>query len=117
MSNVPRGTKTRRDWPDLAAFVAVLASGVVLIVLGHQTAGSLTTICAALVGVYGAWRHWRLSALANGVPALIAPSARSWPLLPMPSLRGTVTPRPYQTRLSDLHSERGHAEVGSPRPG
>jgi hypothetical protein len=50
---------TSRDWTDLAAFVAVLATGVLLIVLGHLTTGGLTTVCAALVGVYGAWKHFR----------------------------------------------------------
>jgi hypothetical protein len=38
--------------------LAVLASGVLLIIFGHLTAGSLTTVCAALVGVYAAWRHY-----------------------------------------------------------
>jgi hypothetical protein len=48
-----------REWADLIAFVAVLATGILLIVFGHLTAGGLTTACAALVGVYGAWRHFR----------------------------------------------------------
>jgi hypothetical protein len=46
-------------WVDLAAFVAVLATGVLLIVFGHLTAGALATVCAALAGVYGAWTHFR----------------------------------------------------------
>jgi hypothetical protein len=50
--------RTPREWADLIAFVAVLVTGVVLIVLGHLTTGGLTTVCAALVGVYGAWRHF-----------------------------------------------------------
>lgn len=58
MSKVP-SSATRRDWADLIAFLAVMVAGVLLIIFGHLTAGSLTTVCAALVGVYGAWRHWR----------------------------------------------------------
>lgn len=45
-------------WADLIAFVAVLATGIMLIVLGHLTAGGVTSVCAALVGVYGAWRRF-----------------------------------------------------------
>lgn len=45
--------------PDLAAFLAVLASGVLLIIFGHLTAGSMTTVCTAEVAVYAAWRHFR----------------------------------------------------------
>jgi len=37
----------------------VLATGILLVVLGHLTAGSLTTVCAALVGLYGASQHFR----------------------------------------------------------
>jgi hypothetical protein len=58
VSKVP-SSATRRDWADLIAFLAVMVAGVLLIIFGHLTAGSLTTVCAALVGVYGAWRHWR----------------------------------------------------------
>jgi len=47
------------EWADLIAFVAVLATAIALIVLGHLTAGGMTTVCAALVGVFGAWRHFR----------------------------------------------------------
>ena len=57
------GKKTPRhptgDWTDLLALVAVLTSGVLLIKLGHLTAGGLTTACAALAGVYVAWRRSR----------------------------------------------------------
>jgi hypothetical protein len=48
-----------REWADLIAFLAVLVSGVLLIILGHLTAGSLTAVCAALVGVFGAFRRFR----------------------------------------------------------
>lgn len=52
-------TRTSREWADLIAFVAVLATGIVMIVLGHLTTGGMTTVCGALVGVFGAWRHFR----------------------------------------------------------
>lgn len=58
MSKLP-GSDTSRDWIDLIAFVAVLAAGILLILLGHLTAGSLTTACAALAGVFGAFRKFR----------------------------------------------------------
>jgi hypothetical protein len=53
------GNNAPRDWSDLIAFVAVLATGILLIIFGHLTAGSLTTACAALAGVYAAWRRFR----------------------------------------------------------
>ena len=53
------GKNRSRDRSDLIAFVAVLAAGVLLIVLGHLTTGGLTTVCAALAGIYGAWRRFR----------------------------------------------------------
>jgi hypothetical protein len=58
MSKLP-GNNVSRDWSDLIAFCAVLVAGVLLIVLGHLTAGSLTTACAGLVAVYGAWKRFR----------------------------------------------------------
>jgi hypothetical protein len=57
MANVPRGGSD--SWRDLAAFLAVLVTGILLIIFGHLTASSLATVCAALVGVYAAWRHHR----------------------------------------------------------
>jgi hypothetical protein len=68
MSNVPRlprsGDPTPRSrnsstWIDLIAFLAILALGGVLMALGHTTAGSLATICAALGGLYGVWKRFR----------------------------------------------------------
>lgn len=59
MSKLSGKNASREGWSDLIAFVAVLVAGVLLIVLGHLTAGSLTTACAALVGVYAAWRYHR----------------------------------------------------------
>jgi hypothetical protein len=58
VENIPPGDKPR-DWSDLIVFLAVLATGIVLIVLGHMTAGGLTSACAALVALYGAWRRFR----------------------------------------------------------
>ena len=58
MRKVP-GNNLPREWSDLIAFVAVLVTGILLIVFGHMTAGSLTTACAALAGVYAAWRRFR----------------------------------------------------------
>jgi hypothetical protein len=46
-------------WADLIAFLGVLALGAVLMVLGHVTAGSLATICAALGGLYAVWKRYR----------------------------------------------------------
>jgi len=48
-------------WVDLIAFLAVLALGGALIALGHTTAGSLATICAALGGLYAVWKRLRIS--------------------------------------------------------
>jgi hypothetical protein len=53
--NTPSPTPPPR-WVDLIAFVAVLATGILLIVLGHLTATGVTSVCVAIVGLYGAWR-------------------------------------------------------------
>ena len=53
------GNRPSRDWANVVVFLAILVTGILYITLGHLTAGSLTTTCAALVGVYGAWRHFR----------------------------------------------------------
>jgi hypothetical protein len=58
VSKLP-STSAPRDWRDLIAFLAVLLTGMLLIILGHMTAGGLTTVCAALVGLYAAWNHFR----------------------------------------------------------
>jgi hypothetical protein len=60
----PRSTTRHRNaspWADLIAFVSVLALGAVLMILGHITAGSLATICAALGGLYAVWKRLRSS--------------------------------------------------------
>lgn len=51
--------KSSRDSSDLIAFLACLVTGVLLLVIGHLTVGSLTVACTALGGVYGAWRRHR----------------------------------------------------------
>ena len=48
--------RASRDWVDLIALIAILATATMLIVLGHVTAGSLVTVCAALVTLYEGWR-------------------------------------------------------------
>jgi hypothetical protein len=58
VSNLPSPAGSPQ-WEDLIAFVAVLATGVLLIVLGHLTATEVTTVCAAIVGLYAAWRRFR----------------------------------------------------------
>jgi hypothetical protein len=52
-------TRAPHEWADLIAFIAVLVTGIALIVLGHLTAGGVTTVCAALVGVFAAWQRFR----------------------------------------------------------
>ena len=47
------------SWTDLIAFIAVLAAVILLIVLGKLTAAGVTSVCAAIVGLYGAWRRFR----------------------------------------------------------
>jgi hypothetical protein len=46
---------------DLIAFLGVLALGAILVALGHVTAGSLAAVCAALAGLYTAWKRSRTS--------------------------------------------------------
>jgi hypothetical protein len=57
MPNIPRNDLG--GWRDLVAFLAILTTGILLITLGHLTSSALTTVCAALAGVYVAWRHRR----------------------------------------------------------
>ena len=47
------------DEIETVTFLAVLATGIVLVVLGHLTAGGLTTACAALGALYGVSQHFR----------------------------------------------------------
>lgn len=46
-------------WPDLIAFVAVLATGTLLVLFGHVATGGLTTTCLALSGLFAAWWRFR----------------------------------------------------------
>jgi hypothetical protein len=46
-------------WPDLIAFVAVLTTGTLLVLLGHVATGGLTTACLALGGLFAAWWRFR----------------------------------------------------------
>ncbi len=58
MATIPPGDN-RRDRSDLIAFLAVLATGAALILIGHVTAGGLTSASTALVALYGAWKRTR----------------------------------------------------------
>jgi hypothetical protein len=53
---IPPNRKSR-DWSDLIVFLAVLATGTVLVILGHLTAGELASVSAALVALFGTWRR------------------------------------------------------------
>jgi hypothetical protein len=46
-------------WPDLIAFMAVLATGTLLVLFGHVATGGLTTACLALSGLFAAWWRFR----------------------------------------------------------
>ena len=46
----------QRDWPELIAFIGVLAAGTSLIIFGHMSAAGLSTVCAAMVGLFTALR-------------------------------------------------------------
>ena len=50
---------------DLAAFVAVLVTGVILIVIGHQAPGAMATETAALGALYVTWHR---AAVGNRQP-------------------------------------------------
>ena len=58
MSAAPLG-KGPRGWPDLVAFLGVLMAGVMLVSVGQVPVDGLVTACAALAGLFGAWRHLR----------------------------------------------------------
>jgi hypothetical protein len=48
-----------RDWRGLVAFVSVLATGIVLITVGHLTAAEVTSLSGALAALFAAFTHWR----------------------------------------------------------
>lgn len=55
MANVPSpGPQDRRG--DLMAFIAVLFTGIALVVFAHVTVAELTIVCTALAGLFAAWR-------------------------------------------------------------
>ena len=62
------GPRDPRPWINLIAFLGVLAFGGVLIALGRTTAGSLTTICAALGGLYAVWMRLGPPGGSSGEP-------------------------------------------------
>ena len=49
----------QRDWPELIAFIGVLAAGTSLIIFGHMSAAGLSTVCAAMVGLFTAFKTLR----------------------------------------------------------
>lgn len=53
-------------WIDLIAFLGVLCLGAVLIAFGHIAVGSLAAICAALGGLYAAYKRFRLAGRPAG---------------------------------------------------
>jgi hypothetical protein len=55
------GRAPQGSLPDLIAFVAVLATGVALVIFGHVQSGGLTTACVALGGLYAVWLRFRRS--------------------------------------------------------
>ncbi|MFG2974546.1 hypothetical protein ACGFYY_16335 [Streptomyces sp. NPDC048331] len=42
---------------DLAVFLAILATGVVLVLVGHVSPEALAGYASALAGLYAAWHH------------------------------------------------------------
>ncbi|WP_406087712.1 hypothetical protein [Streptomyces virginiae] len=42
---------------DLAVFLAILATGVVLVLVGHVSPAALAGYASALAGLYAAWHH------------------------------------------------------------
>ncbi|MFJ2598646.1 hypothetical protein [Streptomyces erythrochromogenes] len=52
-SRAPRG----RFPVDLAVFLAILATGVVLILVGRVSPEALAGYASALAGLYAAWHH------------------------------------------------------------
>ena len=65
LPKLPRSSSPT-PWIDLIAFLAILALGGVLMALGRATAGSLATVCAALAGLYAAYKWPRPPAGPSG---------------------------------------------------
>lgn len=53
------GNGPSRDFLDLIALIVILAAAIMLILLGHMTAGSVVTVCGAVVTVYATWSRFR----------------------------------------------------------
>ena len=68
MSRLSTG-RASRDVLDLIALIAVLTAALLLIILGHMTAGGLVTVCGALVTLYGAWGRFRPTHTGRRVPS------------------------------------------------
>lgn len=52
-------------FPDLVAFIAVLAGMVILILVGHASAELLTAVAASGSGVYSLWARRPVAAQAQ----------------------------------------------------
>lgn len=58
MSKYPIPTNPRQK-SDLIAFIAVLATGTSLIIIGHATPTALATAATALTALYAGWKNRR----------------------------------------------------------
>ncbi|GGS34296.1 hypothetical protein Snoj_01250 [Streptomyces nojiriensis] len=55
---MPSRRAPRGSFPvDLAVFLAILATGVVLVLVGHASPEALAGYASALAGLYAAWHH------------------------------------------------------------
>lgn len=59
MSNKLSADGPSRGFLDLIALIMILATAIMLILLGHMTAGSLVTVCDAVITVYATWSRFR----------------------------------------------------------
>ncbi|MFD6967712.1 hypothetical protein [Streptomyces sp. NPDC059979] len=55
---MPSRRAPRGSFPvDLAVFLAILTTGVVLVLVGHVSPEALAGYASALAGLYAAWHH------------------------------------------------------------
>ncbi|MFF3091822.1 hypothetical protein ACFVRB_43350 [Streptomyces nojiriensis] len=55
---MPSRRAPRGSFPvDLAVFLAILATGVILVLVGHVSPEALAGYASALAGLYAAWHH------------------------------------------------------------
>ncbi|MFD7915128.1 hypothetical protein ACFV30_31145 [Streptomyces sp. NPDC059752] len=55
---MPSRRTPRGSFPvDLAVFLAILATGAVLVLVGHVSPEALAGYASALAGLYAAWHH------------------------------------------------------------